>query len=452
MTDLALDTARFSWEEAGKNAAALADGKHAIVVTGENVEAAAAVALGIGAVQARARRAAIADLVAFATPLARLLPREVVHGLVDHFQFGVSLGRVAVPIGLAGNLLLLPSGAAPGELESVVRHPEWSRLIEAFRASDSLLLIVAPPSAPGVEELIALSDGAIIAGSMERRPRDATIGTVTLTESHPRMPTAPLVAQPMTDLVDDRRGKRRLYGVLAAVSLLVVALIALGAWYMSRSGRDPSAVADSTSRSAVVPPATAGGVAAASAPAQSTPGTSAASSPAPGDSTLRVANLEDSLRAASYAVVIASFTSQNGAIAEVDRRFDVLPAMTYAPVLLPPDNSRWYRVMVGAFRESREADSLMARLHRAGSDSAAQLVHVPFALRVRTGVARKDAPGEVRAYQLRQLPVYALLQADNSVTLYAGAFERPEDAALLIAAFRENGEQPPVAYRTGRVF
>ena len=55
------------------------------------------------------------------------------------------------------------------------------------------------------------------------------------------------------------------------------------------------------------------------------------------------------------------------------------------------------------------------------------------------------------AYRSKGLAAYALLQDDGRMRLYAGAFERAEDAVLLAAAFRADGEAPIVTYRMGRL-
>jgi hypothetical protein len=58
----------------------------------------------------------------------------------------------------------------------------------------------------------------------------------------------------------------------------------------------------------------------------------------------------------------------------------------------------------------------------------------------------------VRQYLARGIPAYALLQDDGSATIYAGAFDSAEQAALLIPSLRAAGIEPTLSYRLGRTF
>jgi hypothetical protein len=58
----------------------------------------------------------------------------------------------------------------------------------------------------------------------------------------------------------------------------------------------------------------------------------------------------------------------------------------------------------------------------------------------------------VRAYLSRGLPVYPLLQADGSASLFAGAFRGIEQAQPLVTSFKANGDKPTVILRTGRPY
>jgi hypothetical protein len=77
-------------------------------------------------------------------------------------------------------------------------------------------------------------------------------------------------------------------------------------------------------------------------------------------------------------------------------------------------------------------------------------VHVPFALLVQKGVAADRVSVFMNGYHLKGLPVYALVQRDGSLNVYAGAFETVDAARGLLATFRAGGDTPRVAYRTGR--
>ena len=111
MTGIAPTTAPgFDWEAAGRELGAKLDRLHAIAVLGANAENTARVALGIARQQARRRRVAVGDLLGDAAPLRSLVPTSDPHGLVDVFEYGVSLERVAQPVEGDEHLSILPTG------------------------------------------------------------------------------------------------------------------------------------------------------------------------------------------------------------------------------------------------------------------------------------------------------------------------------------------------------
>ena len=56
-------------------------------------------------------------------------------------------------------------------------------------------------------------------------------------------------------------------------------------------------------------------------------------------------------------------------------------------------------------------------------------------------------------FQSRKIPVYGLLQRDNSVRIYAGAFENPDEAALFKSALKSTKNiDATLAYRVGRAY
>ena len=81
---------------------------------------------------------------------------------------------------------------------------------------------------------------------------------------------------------------------------------------------------------------------------------------------------------------------------------------------------------------------------------AGEVVRLPYAVVVQSGVTRDEASFFATGLRAKGLPVYPLIGEDGQVRLYAGAFERAGDAALLVATLRANGETPSVTYRIGR--
>ena len=162
----------------------------------------------------------------------------------------------------------------------------------------------------------------------------------------------------------------------------------------------------------------------------------------------------DSANAAEFAVELVATNTAAGANLWVRDRSAQLPGVTVTPVLLGTGRVRWYRVLVGAWRERQGADSMLASLRAEGVLLAGSglVVRVPLALLLETDVPRGAAPARAAALVARGVPAYALLQDDGTVRLFAGAFESAAAAVPLGADLRAAGLAPQLAYRTGRTF
>ncbi len=172
------------WEAEGNRYATSFDACTGAVVIGERPAAAAEVALGIARVQARRRRVAIADTVGELGPLEDLVPMDAPYGLVDSFFYGVSLNKIAYTVDPAKNLIIFPSGAVPIDHEALLSSDRWLKLLEAFRAADGLLLIVAPAESSALSSIIEAMDGVVLVGNVAAAP-----GTRVL--AHARLPMFP---------------------------------------------------------------------------------------------------------------------------------------------------------------------------------------------------------------------------------------------------------------------
>jgi len=166
---------RDAWEEEGSRIAVALDDSSAVAVVGDDPEAAARVALGIGRVQSLVRRVAIGDLVGEVRPLQSLVTGDDPHGIVDSFLYGVSLNRIARPADSSGNLFVLPSGSEPLVAEEIFRSQRWHRLASGFRDVGALLLLVVPARRPGIEALLAQLDGVVLAGRSTSVPASASV-------------------------------------------------------------------------------------------------------------------------------------------------------------------------------------------------------------------------------------------------------------------------------------
>jgi len=163
---------------------------------------------------------------------------------------------------------------------------------------------------------------------------------------------------------------------------------------------------------------------------------------------------ESDSMATPYSVVLADVSSVTGANGELDQASSRgFPVVSFSPYERPDGNTS-YVVVSGAFPDSAGADSLLraVRAKRYRTAAAAHVVRLPYAVLIQKGVSADQASMFVRAYLSKGLPVYPLLQADGSASLWAGAFRTAEQAQPLVTSFRANGDQPTVTIRTGRSF
>ena len=417
-------------EDEGRRIGANVDSLHAVVVVANVPDDAAAVALGVGAVQAAQRRVVVADLAGDTPALARLVTTDDPHGLSDSFRYGVSLNRVAQPVGDGGNLFVLPSGTESVVDEEIYRSDRWRRLVAGFREVGALLVLVAPAKAPALDALVAYTDGAIGVGR-------ATVPGIVIDTARVARPTR-RVGGPFAERVDaapHRAGRRALFfvgGVLAAAVALIMVL------RLGNAGPSEAAV-DSTAAASVTPP-----------PVRSIDSAAAAVAP----ETPPIRNPADSAQATAYGVEIAKFSTPTGALMRVrDELPKTAPAATFGVVAIGADQTLWYRVIAGATSSRSTADSTLAALRttKAIDDPAAgAIVSVPFAFRLRAGVPRDSVASVAAGFLARGIPAYALMQDDGTATLYAGAFETADQAALFMTYLRAAGIEPALTYRLGR--
>ena len=429
------------WEAEGRRLGATFDTVASAVVLAPDPTAAAHVALGIARVQSERRHVAVGDLVGDLPALRSLLIDDDPHGITDSFLYGVSLNKIAHPVDAAGNLHILPSGSEPTLDEEILRSPRWRRLTSGFREMNALLLLVAPVDAAGVDTLASSTDGIVVVdgasvpgdvpvlgrAAMERISRaPVRRGAGAMRSDVPVRPAAPL-HQPAAAPPAARRWRRP-----ALVAAALIGGAALGWQLFGRTGAAARSVtADSAAGSAVATPAVA------------VPGETAADLPP------MIGTAADSARAAAYGIEVVATNTQLDAMAKLDdlRRY---PSVTFSPVALRNSGRPWYRVIVGALPTVAAADSLRTALRRDRVLTAEGIVRrAPLALLVERGVTRETAPAMVAGWIEREIPAYALLQDDGTATIYAGAFESPEQSIVLAQKLRTVGVTPSLVYRIG---
>ena len=412
---------RSRWDEATREVASLLDDRTCVVVVGERNDDAARVALALARAHARRCPAAVVDAVGELAPLQTVLPRDAgPHGVIDHFESGVSLRKIAKAVNREGTLFVVPSGAGPFEYGKLLRRERWRRLMMAFRNEGALLFILLPASADGLEQFIEDTDGVILVGDVEYREtrhvvarvasRAQTTGDVGAKASKP-------AAAPATDVGATRKVFAQRAAMLIAATLVLVAASAL--WM----GRGDGAPKERERASAIT-------------------------SPSAGSVVLD----NDTTGAAFYAVDVVMLTSLADAGRQLSERLSGVPAATFSPVVLGADSARWYRVLAGAWPGEHEADSALAALRTAGlvPMGFGSVRRTPFAVRIADNLPPTVAMARATALRAEGFPAYALARNSGRATVYAGAFETPSQATPLLDMFKQAGIAASVAYRIGR--
>ena len=453
-------TRTMDWSEEGRRIGATLDAFHAIVVVGTDPIATAETALGIARVQAVHRRVAVGDLLGDAPPIQALVGGDDQHGLLDSFEYGVSLSKVARKVPDAGELFVMPTGTGPIDYEDLFGSDRWRRLIAGFREVGALLILAAPADAPMVHALVDVSDGAVIVGDVV--PAEVSVAQ-SLAWVRPRRGAAPApvdvvapVAAREAEPVDipvvreDSSGSNRWIGGVLAL-LVLAALVYWGASAYSQRRAVQRAAADSAARVAAARVRVTDSIA------------RIRRDSIVRDSLARLegayvdsfpvyvpANPMDSAAAVGYSILLSKYNTKSGAILDLFGRFARLPASTYGM----ESPSRFYLLLAGAFPSRASAESLLVRLRVQGTLARdfGSVDRYPLAFLVDSAVAARDAPGRLNRYHARGLPVYGLRQPNGSVRLYFGAYANPEQASLAVPQVREAGMRPLLVYRIGRVF
>lgn len=430
-----------AWAAEGARIAGALDEVAAALVIGRDPRAAFAVALAIARSQRDERRVAIGDLVGGLAPLSR---DDGVPGLHECFRDGVPVSDIARPLTEDGSVFALPSGDGEIAVRWVFESARWGRLVAGFREVDALLLLVAPPDAPGLATLASLVDG-VVAVDLPPTLTRAWPLLATVDQPEPELPPivsrgAPVpdagVVQTRTQVrtVAGERARRRMRGLTIAGVVLATTLGA--GWLWLRTPRVAVANGE-TSRVAAVAP---------------TPPPSA--EPADTITLGAVVNPGDEARAAIFAVELVAANTLASANSRLVIRGAEVPAPTLAPVLLGSDGRPWYRALAGAWQERSEAEAWLDALRDRGlvRQEVGRVLRVPFALRLVEGIDRASVAAVLSQWTARGVPAYALLQEDGSVRVFAGAFETSGQSVLLARSLRDLGVPAVLAFRTGRTF
>jgi hypothetical protein len=414
-----------AYEGAGRQAAVAVRGYSSVVVTSDDILAAAHTAIGIALAESGHRLVMIGDLGGEVAPLQALVGDDDPHGIYDSFEFGTSFMRIAREVEGADNLFIMPSGTESAATERIISSPRWRSFASEFASSDELLLLVVHSGAPGLSSLLSQVDGAVLVGLQH-------LASVEGAHILAKIPHPAVAPPPKIDLTPRRHEspyRKYIVGALGVLALGVAGGALAGRMMQRDSTQAPAKVTDSVTVDSVK----------VAAPA------------------ILPANPQDSVSAAAYAVEILAANTSEGANFEMNRHGAQMPAATVSLVPIGDTEATWYKVHAGAYTDSSAAHDLLQTLRRRRivSDSAGSVVKVPYALLVDSvalqGGMRARVREKIRELSERGVHAYALLQEDGSARVYAGAFDRPDQSSLAATALRVAGLVPVLEYRKGRI-
>lgn len=431
MTAPAARAPRGAYEGAGRQAAVALRGYSSVIVTSDDIEAAAHVAIGIGLAESAHRLVMIGDLAGDTAPLSALVADEDQHGIYDSFEFGTSFGRIAREVKGVNNMFIMPSGTESPNTEEILSSVRWQQFASEFANADELLLLVVAAGAKGLNKLALQVDGLVLVGI----PRLDAAPTANVLA---KVPHPTIIAPPKIDLAPKAEPWSPLRIGLAAAALLALGI--LGGSLAAPRFREAKTASPSMTAAAV--------------PADSSHG---ALAPVAKSNAIMPANPLDSASATAFSVEVLASNTSEGANFELKRHGSAMPSATISLVPIGDTEATWYKVYAGAYADTLQAGQLLGQLRRRHilADSAGSVVRVPLAFLVDSVPSQGGVTAAVRdkiaSLATRGVTAYALLQKDGGARLYTGAFERSDQSSLAASALRVAGLTPVLAYRTGRI-
>lgn len=416
------------------------------------------------------RRVALIDCYVDAPRLHAVAGEPDGDGIVDVFEYGASLSRIA-RAQPEGTLFFVPAGTFSPDPAGMMARPRWRRLSAGFRHEDAVMLLFLPPNCLGalaseVDGLVVIAPGyagSDLAGSPEiRAALDRGIPLLaTFTATADAAPDAPAMrsALPYPGVEEPPGAEDREPSSAEAESRTPEPPRLESGEPASPAGRPvlrrPGGAGTPRRRLDVYLLILVLAAAAAAVTYRRQLGWSDVMyATGPSQPEVRVVAafrqlVPHAVDTLPFAVQVSAWTSFTQALEDAD----TIEGRGFLPMISPVRLQRtmWYRVYVGPVDSQDAADSLLGAVRAAGLDGskAATVALVPLSLalrRVGTPLAARAERGRLRA---AGVAAFVLGQADGSYRLFAGAFDSPDQAAYLDSLLTPTGSAGQLGPRVG---
>lgn len=351
------------------------------------------------------RRVALVDLHLDRPALHDIVGLTPSEGIVDAFEYGVSLTKAAQQV---TGVFLIPAGSDTASAGELYAHPRWRKLQAGFRAEGALLLVFLSPA--GLRQLSADPDGAIVLSPEGVAPEFSLGRDVPLlgVARDRWMPSNPRVSggAPPTSSADAPPPRRR--GLRAALVALALAGVAVAGWSLLARARE----------SFVAPPAPPTPPAAASAGTAAVP-----------------------LDTLAWTVQLAAYASLERALAHADRlAMDAGVPGLVTPVPQSEGGPVWYRVVAGSYATRAAAAEARFEMWRRGAaaEGIGDLLRAPLSYRAPAG-------SSLDSLRRRGLPAVRW----TTGVILIGAFESADQATYTQTALARAGVRATLLPRMG---